>query len=222
MALSDAGVNSIRYLATACSSEKCIRSRPRIPPSGDRWTIASTSGLSPISHSDTPRSRRLFSASVNILSAVYSRSNTALRSSATTRGLAAATSGLIFSARRSALAKNIRPSGRRMSNPGKVSSSGCCPDRGRKTFVPGLRPSTWTAGFAVWYASATSDATMATTIPCKVPTSTTPTKATKAQRNSVRRIPRITRKSRVFTSLPTRVGRNGRLQLLKARGSARC
>ena len=46
-----------RYFATASSRLKCIRSRPSTLPSDDRWITDSTSGLSPTSHTDTPRSR---------------------------------------------------------------------------------------------------------------------------------------------------------------------
>ena len=71
---------------------------------------------------------------------MYSRSNTPLRSSATTFGFASSASAFIFSPTRSAFAKKIRPSSRNSNSPGKVSSSGCSLERGRKTFVPGLRP----------------------------------------------------------------------------------
>ena len=97
-----------------------------------------------------PASRSLFSPSISILSAVYSRSKTALMSSATTFGFASAASARILPPIRSALAKKTRPSGRRMSRPGKLSSSGCSFERGRKTLVPGLRPRTCTGGFATW------------------------------------------------------------------------
>src|SRR5208337_1800464 len=115
----------------------------------------------------------------------------ALRMRTTTFGFASAISGFIFSPMLPALAKKTRPSRRRSNKPGNVSSSGCSSERGRNTLVPGFRPSRYTGGSATWYASATRDTTMATTIPFNVPSATTPAKAVRAHMNSVLRTPRI-------------------------------
>src|SRR5438034_7391790 len=48
-----------RYLATACSRLKNILSRPRVSPSGERWTIASTPGLKPKPEEDAGRALSL-------------------------------------------------------------------------------------------------------------------------------------------------------------------
>jgi hypothetical protein len=117
------------------------RSRPNVSPSFERCTTASASGLSAASQSETPSWRCFSSPSMSILTAVYSMSVTALQSSSTTDGFACSMSGRILSATRCALAKNSRPSVRRISRPGQVSSSGCSFESARKTCVPRLRPS---------------------------------------------------------------------------------
>ncbi|MCY1179135.1 hypothetical protein D9M73_195170 [compost metagenome] len=85
--------------------------------------MSHTPGLMPTSHSEMPFSLMRCSALVSIFRAVYSRSNTLRRSRTTTLGVAASISGRIFSAMRSALAKNTRPSGLSNSSPSNCSSS---------------------------------------------------------------------------------------------------
>ena len=92
-------------------------------------------------------------------------SGTRLMSSASTRGLCCATSASICSATSCALTKKRRPSGRTISRPSKVSSSGCSGDSGRSTSAPRLRPMTDTRGWAVWLARPISDTMIATTMP---------------------------------------------------------
>ena len=101
-------------------------------------------------------------------------SGTRLMSSASTRGLYCATSALICSATYCALTKNRRPSGRTISRPSKVSSSGCSGDSGRSTSAPRLRPMTDTRGWAVWLARPIIDTMIATTMPLSVPNTSTP------------------------------------------------
>jgi len=115
----------------------------------------------------------LFSASFIILSAVYSRSGTAAQVECHDPGFASMIRGLIFSLRRSALAKKTRPSSRRISKP-------------EKGFVLrmllGARPEHVGARLAPQHVDrrigrqvrqATSDTTMATMIPFRVPSNTT-------------------------------------------------
>src|SRR5688572_8295130 len=118
------GVCMDRYLSTAISRLCNMPSRPSVWPSGARFTVASTCELISTSHSDTPDSRRRFSASVSIFNAEYSRSTTPCMSMATTFGLASAINAAIFSATSSALRKKMRPSSRSNSRPGYDSSSG--------------------------------------------------------------------------------------------------
>ena len=101
-------------------------------------------------------------------------SGTRLMSSASTRGLCCATSASICSATYCALTKKRRPSGRTISRPSKVSSSGCSGDSGRSTSAPRLRPMTYTRGWAVWLARPISDTMIATTMPFRVPNTSTP------------------------------------------------
>lgn len=54
-----------------------------------------------------------------------------------------------------ALKKKTLPSNLSSSKQEKVSSPGCSLESGRKTSVPGFRPSTYTGGLATWYARAT-------------------------------------------------------------------
>src|SRR5271165_2763710 len=122
-------------------------------------------------------------------------SRTPLASTATTFGCVSLTSGSILCAICAALAKKIGPSGLSSRRPGKLSSSGCSGDRGRNTLVPGLRRRTYTGGSATWYASVTRETMMATMIPFRVPTTTTPANATIAHENSVLRMLRIARNS---------------------------
>ena len=98
-------------------------------------------------------------------------SGTRLMSIATTRGLCCDTSALICSPTYWALTKKSRPSGRTISRPSKVSSSGCSGDSGRSTSAPRLRPMTDTRGCAVWLARLISDRMIATTMPLSVPSS---------------------------------------------------
>src|ERR1700756_2145683 len=84
-------------------------------------------------------------------------SRTPLASTATTFGCVSRTRGSILCAICAALAKKIGPSGLSSRRPGKLSSSGCSGDSGRKTLVPGLRRRTYTGGSATWYASVTRD-----------------------------------------------------------------
>jgi hypothetical protein len=80
--------------------------------------------------------------------------------------------------------KKIGPSGLSSKRPGKLSLSGCSGDWGRNTLVPGLRRRTYTEGSATWCANVTRETIMATTIPFRVPTKTTPANATIAHENS--------------------------------------
>ena len=89
------------------------------------------------------------------------------------------------------MTKYRRPSGRRISRPANVSSSGCSGDTGRSTSASRLRPMTDTRGCAVWLARPIIDTMMATTMPFSVPNTSTPTQAISAQRNSIERTPRI-------------------------------
>ncbi|MNN49693.1 hypothetical protein D3C81_1642370 [compost metagenome] len=105
-----------------------------------------TLGLMPTSHRVMPRSCKRLSANSSIFNAVYSRSNTLRQSTITTRGSYALIAARIFALICSALAKNMRPSGRNISRPGNCSSRGCMPESGRNTLVSRLRPSTCTGG----------------------------------------------------------------------------
>ena len=157
--------------------------------------MLSISGLSPAIQSIVPRLRCRSSASMSILSAVYSRSKTLLKSSTITRGRTVSMRVRIRSEMFWALAKKIRPSGCSSKRPGKVSSSECSLELGRKTSVPGLRPSTCRAGLSSWYNRLSSDRTMAMMMPCRVPTNTTPANAARAHTNSMRRIRSISANS---------------------------
>lgn len=107
-------------------------------------------------------------------------------------GIGGFCTGVLDAGVRSILAQHL---GRRISRPGTVSSSGWRAESGRSTSSPGLRPITWTGGCAVWLANPSREARIATTMPCKVPNSSTPRQAVTAQRNSIMRICPILRNS---------------------------
>ena len=88
-----------------------------------------------------PSRASLSCSSVSILSAVYSMSITARQCSTTTRGAAAWIFSRTCSSTRCALPKNKRPSMRRSSSPGQLSSPGAA---ARNTLVPRLRASAYT------------------------------------------------------------------------------
>ena len=119
--------------------------------------------------------------------AVYSRSRTPLASTATTLGRASLISGSILCAICAAFAKNIGPSGLSSNRPGK-SHPRDVPRFRAEDVAPGLAPQHIHRWIGYLVRQRTSETTMATMIPFRVPTSTTPANATIAQENSVLRI----------------------------------
>ena len=87
------------------------------------------------------------------------------------RGLVLSTRAWMRSPTCWALAKKSLPSGRRISRPSNVSSSGCSGESGRRTSAPALAADHMDPRMAAWLDRPSSDRTIATTMPCRVPNS---------------------------------------------------
>ena len=118
-----------------------MRSRPSLWPSGERCTSPALRGSAPPATARSPPRAPVPRASVSILSAVYSRSETPLQSSSTTFGLGESTIGHILFADMLGVGEEDRAPRIAGSAGRETSHRPDSPaDSGRKTLVPGLRP----------------------------------------------------------------------------------